>query len=84
MDRSREGEYKDGTEAERVRRLDGMTDQRTGTGEAGGPACSRTSGATRGGIRTLVGNYQAHGRTYGEGQRMDGRVPGNCYTFWYV
>ena len=40
--------------------------------------------AARGGIQTLVGNYQAHGKTYGEGQQIDGRVPENCYPFWYV
>ena len=38
----------------------------------------------QGGVWKLFGNDQAHGRTYGEGQRMDGRLSGNCYPFRYV
>ena len=84
MNLIREGEYRDGNVAEAFRHIDGRTDQRTGTGDTGGPACRRTSGASRGGLQALVGNDQYHGRTYGESQRIYGRVPGNYYPFRYI
>ena len=84
MYQRREGGDGYGTAAGAVRRLGGRTEQWTGTGEMGGLANSTMSGAARRGIRTLVGNDKAHGRTYKEGQRMYGRVSGNCYPFQYV
>ena len=54
------------------------------TEETGGLAHRIMIRADRGGIHMLVGSYQAHRRTYREGQRMNGKVFVNCYPFWYV
>ena len=81
---SREGKYWDSTAEGAVRRLSRMTEQRTGMGETGGPVCRRMSGGGRGKLWPLVGGVQAHGRTYGEGRRVDRREPVICYPFCYV
>ena len=84
LDPSREGEDRDRNVAGGVMSLGERKEQLIGTGGTGGPVCGITSVEARGELMQLVGNVQAHRMTYGEGQRMDGRVTGNCYPFWYV
>ena len=62
----------------------GRNDKLMGTGEIVGTECLRTSGESRGKLQPLVGNVQAHMRTYDEGCRIYRRGTGNGYTFWYI